>query len=168
MTDTASATSTGRDAFNFVIGEWLVSNRKRIDMLDPDCEEWVEFPSRGLHRALPGRAGNIETYETHDLPGVGEFHGLALRLYDPAEDLWRIWWSSSLTPGELDPPLQGRFDASRGTFVAADVIAGRPVKVRFVWSDLGADGARWEQAFSHNDGETWDTNWVMTMTRAGA
>lgn len=165
MPSTKAPSTSGRDAFDFVLGRWAVTKRKRTDLLDPACEDWVEFRSAGEHRALPGAAGNIEEYETHELPGVGEFHGLALRLYDPAADLWRIWWSSSLSPGQLDAPLEGGFSSGRGTFVADDVIAGRAVKVRFVWSDLGPDSAQWEQAFSHDDGQSWDTNWVMTMTR---
>lgn len=167
MTGTDTPTSAiGRHAFDFVLGRWIVTNRKRTDLLDPAGEDWLEFASTGEHRALPGGAGNIEAYETHELPGVGAFHGLALRLYDPATDLWRIWWSSSLAPGQLDAPLEGRFDGACGTFVADDVIADRALKVRFVWSDLGQDSARWEQAFSHDGGQTWDTNWVMNMARA--
>jgi hypothetical protein len=99
-------------------------------------------------------------------PGLGEFHGLALRLYEPESDTWRIWWSSSTSPGRLDPPMEGRFDGRVGTFRADDVIGGRAVKVQFVWTDFGDDRARGEQAFSHDDGQTWDTNWVMNMTRA--
>jgi hypothetical protein len=152
--------------FDFVLGRWTVTNRKRADALDPDCTEWLEFGSTGEHRALPGGAGNIEAYETQEMPGLGEFHGLALRLYDPESDTWRIWWSSSTTPGELDPPMEGRFDGSVGTFVADDVIDGRALKVQFLWLDLGDDRAQWEQAFSYDSGQTWDTNWVMTMTRA--
>jgi hypothetical protein len=26
---------------------------------------------------------------------------------------------------------------------------------------------RWEQAFSEDGGETWETNWIMDFTRAG-
>lgn len=151
--------------FDFVLGRWAVRNRKRTDMLDPDCGDWIEFTSTGEHSPLPGGAGNLETYETREMPGIGEFHGLALRLFDPAEDCWRIWWSSSAAPGKLDPPMEGRFESTRGEFRAQDTIDGRQVVVRFVWEDLGAQGARWQQAFSHDDGVTWDTNWVMDMTR---
>ena len=46
------------------------------------------------------------------------------------------------------------------------LIAGQAVKVQFVWTDFGDDRAQWEQAFSYDEGQTWDTNWVMSMTRA--
>jgi hypothetical protein len=167
MTSTGNAQQLhGDNAFDFVHGRWHVVNRKRRDALDPDCTEWDEFASTSEHRALPGKAGNLETYETHDLPGVGEFHGLALRLYDPDADEWRIWWSSSRTRGHLDVPMVGRFEGTRGVFFSDDVVTGVKVGVRFVWEHLPDDSARWEQAFSRDGGQTWDTNWVMTCTRA--
>ena len=109
--------------------------------------------------------GNIEAYETAAMPGSGQFHGLALRLYDPDRDLWRIWWSSSAAPGRLDPPVAGAFIGTVGEFVAHDTIAGVELEVRFMWEDLAPDAARWQQAFSLDGGATWDTNWVMDMTR---
>lgn len=151
--------------FDFVLGRWEVSNRKRRDALDPACTEWDEFSSVGTHTPLPAGAGNLETYETSELPGVGQFHGLALRLYEPDTDLWRIWWSSTATPGRLDPPLVGHFDDGRGTFLSHDVVQGHEVEVRFIWEDLGVGAARWQQAFSRDGGATWDTNWVMEMKR---
>ncbi len=154
--------------FDFVIGRWDVTNRKRDDMLDPQCTDWTQFRSTGEHRPLPGGAGNIEAYATHEMPGLGEFHGLALRLYEPSSDLWRIWWSSSASPGRLDPPVEGRFDGPRGDFRTHDVINGVPVGVRFLWDDLGPTQCRWQQAFSHDGDRTWDTNWVMEMSRQAA
>jgi hypothetical protein len=32
--------------------------------------------------------------------------------------------------------------------------------VVYKWTQVGPDGARWEQAFSYDDGKTWETNWV--------
>jgi len=153
--------------FDFVHGSWAVRNRRRRDSLDPAATEWDEFASTGIHVPLAGGMGNLETYETADFPGIGRFTGLALRLHEPATDVWRIYWSSSTAPGKLDPPLVGGFDGPRGTFLSHDVVKGTEVDVRFVWQNVDDTTATWEQAFSTDGGATWDTNWVMEMTRTG-
>jgi hypothetical protein len=38
--------------------------------------------------------------------------------------------------------------------------------VRFTWSGITTPTLRWEQAFSDDGGETWETNWIMEITRA--
>ncbi|WP_282615243.1 hypothetical protein [Streptomyces sp. GESEQ-4] len=40
--------------------------------------------------------------------------------------------------------------------------------MRFVWSGVSADAARWEQAFSVDGGETWLSNWIMEFSRRAA
>ena len=42
----------------------------------------------------------------------------------------------------------------------------RPIQVRFIWSGATTPTPRWEQAFSEDGGETWETNWIMDFTRA--
>jgi hypothetical protein len=37
--------------------------------------------------------------------------------------------------------------------------------VRYHWFDVAPGSTRWEQAFSHDQGATWVTNWVMTSSR---
>jgi hypothetical protein len=39
------------------------------------------------------------------------------------------------------------------------------VLARFIWSDIAADSAHWQQAFSTDEGASWETNWHMWMTR---
>ena len=61
--------------------------------------------------------------------------------------------------------MPGRVGDGVGTFSADDTDDGRPVRVRFVWSGITETSARWEQAFSTDDGRNWETNWVMDLTR---
>jgi hypothetical protein len=63
--------------------------------------------------------------------------------------------------------LHGRFENGVGTFEGDDVFEGKAIRVRFIWSEITARSARWEQAFSPDGGATWEVNWVMRFTRIG-
>jgi hypothetical protein len=92
------------------------------------------------------------------------FSGLTLRLYEPDRDMWTLNWVNSRT-GRLSPPLSGRFDDDgRGEFLGDDDNGGVPVRCRFVWSDISATNAHWEQAYARCDG-SWETNWTMDYHR---
>jgi hypothetical protein len=60
----------------------------------------------------------------------------------------------------------GSFDGDVGVFEGEDTFDGRPILVRFIWSGVTTPTPRWEQAFSEDDGETWETNWIMDFTPA--
>ncbi|MGW0701671.1 hypothetical protein ACWD0A_20600 [Streptomyces sp. NPDC002867] len=151
--------STPHD-FDFFVGEWRVANRRRTDFLD-EASEWEEFEAVSrASRHFDGRANFDEIV----FPASG-VSGLTLRLYDQVREEWSLYWSSSRT-GTLFPPVTGRFRADgRGVFHGKDTHDGKDVLVRFVWSGITASSARWEQAFSVDDGRTWLTNWVMELSR---
>jgi hypothetical protein len=150
--------------FDFLPGTWHVASRKLVDTLDPDRTEWGEFEASSEAHAILGGGGNIDHFRVKG----GGYEGFSLRLYDAAEDLWRIWWASTERPGRLDPPVAGRFapDGS-ARFECDDVLEGLPIRMRFDWSEITDSSARWEQAFSFDGGETWKTNWVMLLSREG-
>ena len=158
-------TSTDAAAFDFIHGTWTVQNRKLRDVTDPACDAWVEFGASSEAFPVLQGVGHLDRMTVADPPDGPPFEGLTLRLFDPAEQSWRIWWSSSRAPGRLDPPLVGRFRDGIGLFEGDDVVGGRPVRLRFEWR---ADPAspRWQQEFSYDDGATWHVNWVMTFSRA--
>jgi hypothetical protein len=60
--------------------------------------------------------------------------------------------------------MRGGFVDGIGTFYGRDHFEGRDIVIRFIWSEISADHARWEQAFSL-DGETWEVNWIMQFER---
>ncbi len=61
--------------------------------------------------------------------------------------------------------MVGRFDGGIGRFFGDDQHEGIPIRVRFVWDEITPTSARWQQAFSIDGGETWETNWVMRFQR---
>ncbi|MGA5134118.1 hypothetical protein ACPCTO_30385 [Streptomyces olivoreticuli] len=151
----------GPGDFDFLIGRWNVHNWRLLAPLSGN-DAWEEFPATAVcHSTLFTGAANLDeiTFTTKG------FSGLTLRLYDPQRAEWSLNWSTTLT-GRLSAPIVGRFDADRrGEFHGEETHDGSVVPCRFVWSEITERSARWEQAFSPDDGRTWETNWTMSMTR---
>lgn len=148
--------------FDFVIGSWKVRHRRLVERLC-DCTEWAEFDGTSSTRKTLGGFGNLED-NFLDFPG-GAYRAVALRSYDAAARQWSIWWLDGRYPTSLDTPVVGRFADGVGAFYADDTLNGRPIRVRFLWSVPEPDRPRWEQAFSPDGGETWETNWTMDFSR---
>ena len=103
-------------------------------------------------------AGNLDEMT---LPG-SDFVGLSLRVFNPADGQWSIHWVDNERHRVL-PPMVGRFENGVGLFHGEEEQAGRAVRARFRWTP-SRDAPRWEQAFSDDGGETWETNWVMNFS----
>jgi Protein of unknown function (DUF1579) len=152
---------TGLDDFDFLLGEWRVHHRRQ----KPDKREWVEFDGTCTNRELMDGWANLEEH-TLNAPG-GPYRAVGLRSYDPKAGQWAIWWLDGRYPsGNLDPPVKGRFDNGVGVFYSDYEHEGKPMRVRFIWSQITSTSARWEQALSSDAGRTWETNWIMDFRRS--
>jgi hypothetical protein len=154
-------TDSGLHAFDFIYGRWVVHNRKLRDVTDPSCDEWVEFEATSEAFPVLGGLGHVDRMYVPAPPDGAPFEGLTLRLFDPGAGTWSIWWSSTRSPGRLDPPVVGEFTADRGVFECEDVVGGSAVTVRFEWRR--GDPPTWQQSFSYDSGRTWKLNWVMVL-----
>lgn len=67
--------------------------------------------------------------------------------------------------GELGVPTVGGFKDGRSEFYDHETWDGRPIVVRFVITPRGPDAIHFEQAFSTDDGKTWELNWIADDTR---
>jgi hypothetical protein len=156
-------TRPGLHAFAFQTGDWRVRHRKLKRRLVGETE-WLAFDGTCRAWEVMGGAGNFEEHFLDD--PAGPYHATTMRRLDPASDRWSIWWFDS-REAALGPPVQGRFEDGVGTFFGDDMLDGRPIVMRFIWSGISADAAQWEQAFSPDDGATWETNWLMRFERVG-
>lgn len=154
---------SGAHDFDFLVGDWRVRSRRLKERL-AGSDEWEEFDGTISSRKLMDGFANVDDTVFYMPQGV--YRGVAPRAYDTATGLWAIWWIDGRNPfAKLDPPVKGRFVNGVGTFYAEDTLRGQPIKVRFIWSHITDDSARWEQAFSDDGGKKWETNWIQTLTR---
>ena len=158
--DSTDQRPDGRHDFDFLHGDWHSRQRKLKERL-AGCEEWDEFDCEVHCRSLLGGLGNTDELSSPSMT----YHGLALRLYDEKDRTWSIFW---ITGGDatIEAPVVGHFADGVGNFICQDTQEGTPVLVRYRWHDITPTSARWAQAFSTDDGATWETNWTAEFSRA--
>lgn len=153
------ASPTMSNDFDFLHGNWDVVNRRLVKRL-VGSDEWDEFPATSTCHGFFGGAGSFDEIT---FPTKG-WSGATCRMFNPETEEWSIYWVNSRT-GLLQSPVFGRFTDGVGTFYGDDEDDGTPVRVRYIWSKITTSSALWEQAFSTDAGQTWETNWTMAHTR---
>jgi hypothetical protein len=162
MNPTENAGAAPND-FDFLVGHWQVHHRRLKERL-ANNHEWIEFEGTSVLQKTMGGYGTFDD-NVLDFPG-GAYRAVGLRSFDPKSGQWSIWWLDSRTPlGPLDPPVRGGFHDGVGTFLADETFNGKPIRVRFQWSRITSTSCHWEQAFSSDNGASWETNWVMDFKR---
>ncbi len=159
----ASAAAAAREQdWAWLAGRWNVRHHKLRGRL-VGSTVWDEFDGWCVNWPVMGGLGNIDD---NMLGGPGEpYRATALRAFDPETNDWGIWWLDGRMAGKIDVPVRGRFENGEGRFFADDTHDGRPVRLRFRWSEITENSARWEQALSPDAGKSWEVNWRMAFTR---
>lgn len=159
---TQSASVSPEHDFDFLVGSWTVQHRRLKHRL-AHSNEWETFPGTCKTWLLLDGQGDVDD-NVLQAP-TGTYRAASLRSFDSGAKSWSIWWLDSRHPHELDPPVVGAFRHGTGTFFAKDTFESRPIVVRYIWSDITHNSAKWQQAFSDDGGKTWETNWIMEFQR---
>jgi hypothetical protein len=153
--------STKHD-FDFLHGTWRVDHRKLSERLS-GCVDWCEFVGTSTCVPTSQGTGNVDIVRLEDPKGT--YDAIAPRTFDPVDGVWSIWWLDCRYPRLLDTPLVGTFANGVGTFLSNDTFGDTPIVVRFRWTDVDTGSPLWEQAFSPDDGMSWEINWEMRFHR---
>src|SRR5690349_17145909 len=158
---TASTTSSKND-FDFLVGKWKMKNRHLNKRLE-GCKEYTEFDSEVEGFGGLDGMGNFDIVHRR-LDDGKVYEGRTIRTFDPATHLWRLYWID-VNGGPLEPPVIGSFKDGIGLFFGKDFQVGRPVIVVYKWDKTNPEQPKWSQAFSDDNGKTWEWNYTNTSYR---
>src|SRR5262249_21644604 len=128
--------------------------------------EWIEFDGTVVCRSIWNGLAEVEEFNV-DSPEKKIFiQGVAVRLYNPQTHQGASYLANP-QKSAVDPRAHNRpLSHSRGEFYGQDTTEdGRPVYVRFAWSNITSSAPHFEQAFSADGGRTWEVNWITEQTR---
>ena len=157
---TASTTSSEND-FDFLIGKWNLKN-KHLNSRLTNCKEYTEFEFTVECSKILEGAGNEDVGRR--IVNGKPYEGRTIRVFDRETRLWRLYWIDN-NSGKFDPPQIGSFENNVGLFFAKDMWEGHPVIVVYKWDKTNPERPRWSQAFSPDNGKTWEWNFTNTSYR---
>jgi hypothetical protein len=161
----APAVRDGQHDFDWMVGTWKAHLKRLVNPLTGSTT-WVEFDGTQHTRQIWNGRASVDEFAVDNPAAKTKIEGLTVRLYNPTTDQWSIYWANAKNGAFSMPATVGRWTNGRGEFHDHEEIGGRMILVRYVWSDVSASGAHFEQSFSEDGGKTWEANWISDLTRA--
>jgi len=150
------AVRNGAHDFDFELGKWTTHLRRLQHPLS-NSTTWVEYDgTTDVLSILGGRANMVELQVAGP---AGRIDGLSLRLYEPESHQWTLNFAN-IVNGQLTSPMIGSFKDGRGEFYGKDTFNGKAILVRFLITKKTSESIEFEQAFSTDEGRTWEVNWL--------
>ena len=155
-----AAKSSEKD-FDFFYGSWKVNGKKLKSRLH-HSNEWVSFTATLNCSEMMGGYANIEPFYTQT--NGKDFKAFTLRLFDSATKLWSIYYAypSNVT---MQNPQVGSFQNNIGWFYARDIWEGKDIIIVYRWDRTNPDKPTMCQAFSADNGKTWEWNYLQSFEK---
>ncbi|MBK8136364.1 MAG: hypothetical protein IPK52_11075 [Chloroflexi bacterium] len=152
----------GRHDFDFFFGTWEIHHKRLRERLK-GSSSGREFHSATTARPTLGGLGNMD--ETSMVRETGRVGRMTVRFYNPSTHEWSTTGRTALT-GFGPVPMVGKFHDGRGVFYSTGNVR-RAAHLRcFIWSNISATTCRGSRRFRSMARATWETNWIMDMTRS--
>jgi hypothetical protein len=156
-----TTTEEGQHDFDFDFGTWKTHSSRLLHPLT-GSQTWADMDGTTVVKKVWDGRANLAEYKA-DGP-VGHVELMALRWFNPTTHEWNLDFATPQV-GALGIPGVGVFKNGHADFYDYEPINGRSVLVRFsIWS-ITANTAQSEQAFSADEGKTWEVNWINKYTR---
>jgi hypothetical protein len=151
----------GQHDFDFEFGSWKAHLKRIRHPLSGD-KTWVSYDGMSIVHPLLGGRENVGELDVRGPAGVIE--GLTIRTFDVAKHQWNVSWVNA-ADGSVTTPMIGGFRDGEGLFYGNDTLGGKPILVRFRFTNLSPQHFAFEQAFSNDGGKRWEVNWKATFDR---
>lgn len=151
----------GSHDFDFNIGTWR-THLVRLARPFSGSRETIALDGTVTIRPIWDGAGLYEEIEA-DGPN-GHWRGISVFLYNKASGQWSQRFASGAS-GTFEPAMFGGFKDGRGELVSQDSFNGRAILVRGSWSSIRPDSHRYEEAYSADGGQSWETVITADLTR---
>ena len=155
-----SPTSSVAD-FDFLVGKWKLKHERLTSRLT-QSNEWEEFETAVEDFRILEGMGHMDV--GHAVQNGKAWEGRTIRLFNPKTRLWSLYWVES-NAVILDPPVVGSFENGVGHFFTKHVYNGKKVIMLFRWDARNKEKPIWSQAFSPDNGKTWEWNWYNLSER---
>lgn len=154
----------GSHDFDWLVGKWK-GTLKRLQNPLTGSTTWIEYECSDIVRKVWNDRVVMSEFTSENTKTKERVDGVTFRMYKPESREWYIYWANARTGVLAMPPTIGRFNNGRGEFYDHEEFRGRMILVRYLWMDITADSAKFEQAFSVDGGKTWEANWISEITR---
>jgi len=148
--------------FDFEFGRPWTAHLHLLGKPLAGSHSWMDFRGTLVSHQLWNGKGNISELVVRN--GSSSIVGGALHLYNPDTREWSVWFANAAT-GTLGVPAVGRFEHGRGVLYDREAYHGRMVRVRQIFSNISAHTFDFHQAFSTDNGKTWETNLIINYAR---
>ena len=159
--DASLAMRSGAHDFDFDLGIWKTDIVRHLHPLTGPDETMHLTGMVTVRKLWHGRA-QVEEIEA-DGPR-GHWEGMTVFLYDPKARQWSMNFANS-SVGRFTQPMIGSFENGRGELIGEDMLDGRSILVRAVWSDITATTHTYQESYSADQGRTWHVAFTAHKTK---